>query len=272
MPADFRLERLDNGDGVEDTLKAHSAQWHKKCRLRFNKKMFHQQSRAESTTGQQSSTSPAIHARSAHMRPKSTKPTGFFCDKPAGSAGLHEAVTKQLDKKVRRCARDLEDTALLAKLAARDMIATEVKYRNTCLCALYSRARQAAPMDDAAEYDRLHGIAFAELVVFMEDMCSDEDSAAVFILTDIAMLYKVRLEQLGITVDSRIHTTRLKNRLLSELPELRSYSERRDILLTFEKDFGPALRKACDHDSDSMHLVRATQVVRREMFLGKLLV
>jgi len=232
--------------------------------------MFNQQSRAELSIEQNISSSSAVHTRSTYGRPTSTEPTCLFCDQPAGFEGLHEAATKQLDKNVRKCARDLEDTALLAKLAAGDMIAIEAKYHNRCLCALYNRARKAMPKDDDdAENDRLHGIAFAELVVFMEDMCSDEDSAPVFKLADIANLYKIRLEQLGVTVDSRIHTTRLKNRLLYELPDLRAHSEGRDTLLTFEMNIGPALKKACDHDSDAMHLVRAAQVVCREMFERK---
>ena len=78
----------------------------------------------------------------------------------------------------------------------------------------------------------MHGIAFAKLVVFLEDMSSDEDSATIFRLSDLAKLYKDRLEQLGVTVDSRIHSTRLKNRLISELPELRAHSEGRDTPLT----------------------------------------
>ncbi|KAG0712743.1 hypothetical protein GWK47_002027 [Chionoecetes opilio] len=85
-------------------------------------------------------------------------------------------------------------------------------------------------------------------------------------LSDVANLYKTRLEQLGATVTNRIHTTRLKDRLLSVLPDLRAHSQGRDTLLLFEKDIGPTLKKACDHDSDAMHLVRAEQVVRREMF------
>ena len=100
----------------------------------------------------------------------------------------------------------------------------------------------------------------------MEDMCCDEESAPVFKLTDIAKMYKVRLQQLGVTVDTRIHSTRLKNRLLSELPDLRSYSDGRNTLLTFQRNIGSALRKACNSDSDAMYLVRAAQVVRKEMF------
>ncbi|KAG0729102.1 hypothetical protein GWK47_003575 [Chionoecetes opilio] len=57
--------------------------------------------------------------------------------------------------------------------------------------------RPAALKDEDA--DRLHGIAFVELVVFMEDMHADEDNAPVFKLSDVANLYKTRLEQLGAT-------------------------------------------------------------------------
>ena len=46
----------------------------------------------------------------------------MLCDQPAGSEGLHETAINQLGKKV-----------LLAKLAARDMIAIEAKYHNRCL-------------------------------------------------------------------------------------------------------------------------------------------
>ena len=53
---------------------------------------------------------------------------------------------------------------------------------------------------------------------------------------------------------------------MAELPEFRARSEERNTLLTFQKNIGSALKKACDHDSDVMHLARAAEVVRREMF------
>lgn len=57
----------------------------------------------------------------------------------------------------------------------------------------------------------------------MEEVSSDKDSASVFKLADLAQLYKVRLEQLGVVVENCLHTTRLKNRLLSELPDLQAH-------------------------------------------------
>ena len=53
---------------------------------------------------------------------------------------------------------------------------------------------------------------------------------------------------------------------MAELPEFRAQSEGRVTLLTFQKNIGSALKKACDHKSDAMHLARAAEVVRREMF------
>lgn len=102
----------------------------------------------------------------------------------------------------------------------------------------------------------------------MEERRSDV-CAPVFKLADLGNLYQVQLEQLGATVGNRVHTTRLKNRLLSQLPDLTAYTQGRDTLLTFQDDTGDAFKKACDHDSDAMHLVRAAQVVRREMFATK---
>ena len=103
-------------------------------------------------------------------------------------------------------------------------------------------------------------------MAFLEDMKSDEDSAPVFKLMDIAQLYKVRLEQLGLSVEKRIHTTRLKKRLLSALPDLRAHSQGKDTILSFEKDTGLALMVASYHDDDAIHLKRPAQVVRKEIF------
>lgn len=85
-------------------------------------------------------------------------------------------------------------------------------------------------------------------------------------LTDFGFLYKVWLQQLGATVGHQIHTTRLKNRLLSVFPDLRAHSPGRDTLLMFQEVIGAAIKKGCGHDSDAILLLRAADVVHREMF------
>ena len=79
-------------------------------------------------------------------------------------------------------------------------------------------------------------------------------------------MYKTRLKQLGADVEGQIHTSRLKEGLLSVLPDLQAHSQGKCIILTFDEDIGSALRKACNIDDDSMHLARAAQIVHKEMF------
>ncbi|MES9880446.1 MAG: hypothetical protein ABW185_06135, partial [Sedimenticola sp.] len=180
---------------------------------------------------------------------------------------LREASTFDIDLRVRECAHELQDTQLLAKLAPGDMIALEAKYHAKCIVALYNKASRAATNSDSDAADaNLHGIAFAQLVAYMEEFRNEEDTAPVFELAGLVDMYTTRLKQLGARVNARIHSTRLKLRLLTVFPDLTSHTEGRGVLLTFDQHLGGALRKACDHDSEALHLARAAQIVRQEMF------
>ena len=53
------------------------------------------------------------------------------------------------------------------------------------------------------------------------------------------------MEQLGLEVD-KVHSTRLKERLLAEFPDMRAYTKGRDVLKAFEDDIGTDLTKACE--------------------------
>ena len=205
-----------------------------------------------------------------HAQPYNIIISLLFCNEPVGTTDVHEASTHQLDLKVRRCALQLEDRELLAKLSAGDMIALEAKYHRNCLTTSYSKARQTTEKQEKEEnYSHLHGIAFAEHVAHMEDM-QDEENVCMFKLTDMVSLYKNRLQQLGVTVDNRIQSTRLKIKLLSALPDLTAHVQGREILLTFKEDIRLALIKACDGDSDAVHLMQAAQVIRKELFNMKI--
>ena len=71
------------------------------------------------------------------------------------------------------------------------------------------------------------------------------------------------MEQLGVEVDNRVHSTWLKQRLLAEFPDMRAYTKGRDVLMAFEDDIGSALAKACEQDNngDAMHIARAAHIV-----------
>ena len=95
MPKDLHLERLDDGNGIESTLKAHGAEWHKKCRLKFNKKAFDEQSRGDvarhqdqvSSRSHQTSRSYALERVTNRQTDRHTDTTKIVV-----TAGAHEPI------------------------------------------------------------------------------------------------------------------------------------------------------------------------------------
>ena len=77
-------------------------------------------------------------------------------------------------------------------------------------------------------------IVFAELVLYIEETRQDEKTTPIFKLTELAQLYKSRIEQLKVKVDTRINTTRLREMILAEFPDMQSYKKRRDVMMALK--------------------------------------
>ena len=167
----------------------------------------------------------------------------------------------------------LQDTELLAKLAGgSDMVAIDGEYHPKCLAALYNRERQheisiSHEKSDTDTNNISHGIAFAELISFLEECRDDPELASVFTLAELVQMYSNRLQELGVELSSKINSTRLKERLLDVFPDLQAYNEGRNVKLIFNEDIGAAIRKACayDSDDDAAHLAKAAQIIRRDI-------
>lgn len=112
----------------------HQACWHKTCRLKFNQTKLDQLS---NKVAQEENSLP-MQTRSSHSKVDLKDAVCLYCDKPAGSEGLHNASTCDIDWKVHHCALELNNNVLLAKLTPADMIALEAKYYTRCLPALYN--------------------------------------------------------------------------------------------------------------------------------------
>ena len=105
-----------------------------------------------------------------------------------------------MDDHVRKCAFQLGDKHLLAKLRSGDLVAQEAKYHTRCLVALYNIARDpGSDQKDSHLINIGHGIALAELILYINDARNSEDIATVFKLRDLADLYNKKVEQLGFT-------------------------------------------------------------------------
>ena len=65
-----------------------------------------------------------------------------------------------------------------------------------------------------------------------------------------------------------LNSTRLRERILAEFPDMQSYKKGRDVLIAFEDDFGAALAKAYEQDSDedAVYIAHAAQIVPHQIF------
>ena len=110
------------------------------------------------------------------------------------------------------------------------------------------------------------GSALAELLSYIEETRNESTSSIpVFKLADLAKLYTSRLKQLGVNISGRIHTTDLKNQILSNFPDMQAHRQGRDILLAFNEDIGLALKRVSesDFDEEAIILSKAAKIVRR---------
>ena len=71
--------------------------------------------------------------REHHSQQQSSNLVCLFCEKPSSPSNpLHEAMTKMIGERVKRCATKLLDHQLLAKVSSGDLISSEAKYHSKC--------------------------------------------------------------------------------------------------------------------------------------------
>ena len=122
------------------------------------------------------------------------------------------------------------------------MHAQDAYYNAPCLTALYYRVRNISLSEEEENNEdnsqsSLKGIAFAKLVMYVEEA----PKPMFFFLSDLAKTYLRLLEQLGANVPSRVNSTRMKDGLLTQIPELRACTEGKEVKLAFTTDIGAAL-------------------------------
>ena len=246
LPIKLNPARLDEGNGIEETLRKNKAQYHESCRLLFNNtKLQRAEKRSTSATATDDSTSSKIPRRVRD--PKATE--CFLCEEQGDD--VREAMTMKLNKRLNKCAKTLNDGKLLAKLSAGDVVAQELKYHPACLVAVYNRERAHLNAQEQKKAEELlpkkeaYPIAFSELVTYISEMkaaCEGTDPP-IFRLADLSTLYRKRLQQLGVESPD-VHATRLKDQLLFHIPQLQARHQGRDVLLAYERDVGSILAHA----------------------------
>ena len=110
-----RLDKMnDDGKGIEAALVTNKAKWHKTCVLRYNNQKLQRAIKKEHEVPVKDEAPRKSVRLQSTLHP--IKVSCLFCDKEAGSEGLHEVMTGQVEEHVRECAELTSDSLLLAKL------------------------------------------------------------------------------------------------------------------------------------------------------------
>ena len=170
MPMPIDIRRLDEGKGIEATILQHLAKWHNSYKAKFNKSKLE---RAEKRYCVKDC-DPSLGASKKYTRQSATqkaltKYVYFFCGDDDTVDTLDEAATFGLNQKVRKCATDLQDQQLLAKLSAGDLVAQDAKYPLGCLVSLYNRATAEQARKGKRTQLTIRSVALAELLTYIDE-------------------------------------------------------------------------------------------------------
>ena len=186
-----------------------------------------------------SSKSSVLTRRNSNEKNEVAKEHCLFCSGKEGN--LHIVSTFRLDTKVQQCARTLEDNFLFGKLNSGDMVALDAMYHAKCLIALCNKANQQLYGRDYTDNEKhLNGIVLAELASFMEQTANTVHG--VLKLTELGKMYRDRLIELRGQAAERIHTARLKSRLLSHFEDLTEFKQGKNTFVAFNMEVGNALK------------------------------
>ena len=168
---------------------------------------------------------------------------------------------------MRRCAHILNDSLLHGKLQGGDLIAQDAKYHHYCLTNLYRKASNIQLEGNFTNDERkLNGIAFGRVISFIEEaLLNTTDTIPVFKLSDSTKHYHSSLQDLGLTVQTRIHSTRFKQRLVAQFEDIAAYNEGREVILAFNSDIGEVISTAAstNYDDNGYILAKAASILRR---------
>lgn len=235
MPIPLDIRRVDEGGGIEAALIKNEAKYHESCRLQFNNTKLQRAQKRHKSPDMTLSDEPSSSKFTRRSCNASTEEGPlhleecFICEKKASRTELREAMTMQLNTRLYLCAKTLQDQKRLAKLSVGDVVAQELKYHGTCLTSLYNKERahlrKQQLMSKVADSEiEINQIVFAELVTHIVESQRGNTGGLVFKLADLCHLYESRLKQFEANLT--FNRTRLKNKLLSEIPELKAFQER----------------------------------------------
>ena len=93
---------------------------------------------------------------------------------------------------------------------------------------------------DHSTHEHQTAMVFAELIAYIESYETSKDPK-VFNMSVLCKLYSNRLTKLGISIDKKVHSTNLKDKILSAILSLASYKIGQNVVLSLKQITGKAL-------------------------------
>ena len=251
LPHNLNMNHINDGSGITQTLIKNKAKWHRDCKkLYCELKVNRAKDRVNKRKAEYDSTdcpSAVKTRRKDKPIPASNKDICFFCEETSNKEKLIEALTTNVDAKVRKYVNAMEMKRLIAKLSFGDMRAIDAMYHLNCFTNLKNKYRSHERKKEKCDKQNLTlsnvSIAFAELVAYIDDTRQNKVVIPIFYLNYLSAMYKKRLAELN-NIDihqSNMHSGRLKTKLLKHFPDLKSEKEGKQCILIFSKDIGPTI-------------------------------
>ena len=112
LPIKLDPSRLDDGSGIEDTLRRHNSKYHHRCRNMFsNYKLERAAKRAAEIQNSPDESHSKLRRTSMEMQ------KCFLCEKVEPESELRQAITMHLNERPKEYARNLNDGKLIALLS-----------------------------------------------------------------------------------------------------------------------------------------------------------
>ena len=86
-----------------------------------------------------------------------------------------------------------------------------------------------------------------------------------FKLSNLVKICVDNLEKMGLHLETRVHSTRFKIRLLSQFLDLIAHNSKKEVIIRFNFDVGEAIFIAAEteFDDDGYIIAKATNILRR---------
>ena len=227
----INIDRLDNGSGIEETLKSNHAKWHTRCVVHCIDVLKRESKRKYDNDESRSPVKKRLRKTNVKCDASEVNKQClcYICEEVITENHVaHDASTWTVNATLTSMAMATGNTKLLAKLSDGDMHAQDARYHKSCMTIMYNQYKKASMHTEQKEYLDCNVSpeprALAELVSFVEEKRAT-DPAHVFLLSELTKKYKQFLLDDGASTISEqyVHPTRLKERLQAQVPGLEDH-------------------------------------------------